>query len=70
MIPQSEEEDEYNLYQLKIGDTPLIFEEGTFDVTLTIKGALDQNILKTILNETAKQLEAVEGKPYIFKKIQ
>ena len=69
-IPQSDDEDDFTIYQIEVDGIILKFVEDMYYVTLTIKGQLAPEKLETIIKETEQQLAAVMGSIYMNKQIQ
>jgi len=55
------ETDEYNIFQVSIDDIVVTFEESSSDITVTVQGALDPNLVTQLQELTLQKFLAIEG---------
>jgi hypothetical protein len=67
--PLPEDEDEYGVYRIRVGETVIRYNEDTMDVTMTVEGRLDEQTLQVLIDDLQDKLSRSEACPWTHLRI-
>ena len=65
-----DEDEEYNVYRVRVGDVIVRYIESSYDIQITVEGELSPDIVEQLRDDVMQKFAALEGVPIVCQTIQ